>query len=81
MKYRAVVVVIVWWLVWQLHAQSLHIATYVVTSNPNDREVYSIQQYVIKFVRDLRHVAGYLRFHPPTNLTATILMKYCWKWL
>jgi hypothetical protein len=38
-------------------------------------EVYSIQHYVIKFVSDLRQVAGFLRvrlFPPPIKLTATI---------
>jgi hypothetical protein len=38
-------------------------------------EVCSIQHYVIKFVRDLRQVGGFLlvlRFPPPINLTATI---------
>ena len=28
--------------------------------------------YVIKFVSDLRHVGGFLRFPPPIKLTATI---------
>jgi hypothetical protein len=35
------------------------------------------------FVRDLRQVDGFLqvlRFSPPIKLTATILLKYCWKW-
>jgi len=39
--------------------------------------------YVIKFVSDLRQVGGFLRilrFLPPMKLTATILLKYCWKW-
>jgi len=36
-----------------------------------------VQHYVIKFVSDLRQVLG---FHPPIKLTATILLKYCWKW-
>jgi hypothetical protein len=38
-------------------------------------EVYSIQHYVIKFVRDLRQVDGFLwvlRFSPSINLFATI---------
>jgi len=46
-------------------------------------EVYSRQLYVIKFVSDLRQVGGFLRvlrFPPPIKLTATILLKYCWKW-
>jgi hypothetical protein len=46
-------------------------------------EVYSIQHYVIKFVSDLRQVSGFLQvlqFPPPIQLTATIWLKYCWKW-
>ena len=35
-------------------------------------EVYSIQHYVIKFVKDLRQVGGFLRFPPPKKLTTTI---------
>jgi hypothetical protein len=35
--------------------------------------------YVIKFVSDLRQVGAFLRFPPPIQLTATILLKYCWK--
>jgi len=38
-------------------------------------EVYSIQQYVKKFVSDLQQVGGFLsvfRFPPPIKLTATI---------
>jgi hypothetical protein len=46
-------------------------------------EVYSIQPYVIKVVSDLRQVSGFLRVHrfpPQIKFTATILLKYCWKW-
>jgi hypothetical protein len=43
-------------------------------------EVYSIKHYVIQFVSDLQQVGGFLRFPPTTKLTATILLKYCWKW-
>jgi hypothetical protein len=49
----------------------------IVSSNLVHGEVYSIQHYVIKFVSDLRQVSGFLRFPPPINLTATILLKYC----
>ena len=42
------------------------------------RKVYSIQHYVIQFVSDLRQVGGFLRVQ--IKLTATILLKYCWKW-
>ena len=50
---------------------------------PLHGEVYSIQHYVIKFVSDLRQVGGFLqvlRFPPPIKLTATIWLKYRWKW-
>jgi hypothetical protein len=52
----AVVVVIVWWLDFQLPVpvQSVPITTNVVSSNLVHGEVYSIQHYVIKFVSDLR---------------------------
>jgi hypothetical protein len=54
---------------------SVPIITEVVSSNPAHGEVYLIQHYVIKFVKDLRQVAGFLRafrFPPPIKLTATI---------
>jgi hypothetical protein len=59
----------------QLSMQSVPIATKVVSLNPVHGEVYSIQNYVINFVRDLRLVGGFLcvlRFPPPIQLTATI---------
>ena len=34
--------------------------TKVLSSNPINDEVYSIQHYVIKFVSDLQHVGGFL---------------------
>ena len=46
------------------------ITTRVVSSNPIDSEMYSIQHYVIKFVRDLQQVGGFLqvlRFSPPNK--------------
>ena len=49
--------------------------TDVVSSNPVHGEVYSIHNYVIKYVSDLRQVGGFLwvlRFPPPIILTATI---------
>jgi hypothetical protein len=39
--------------------------------------------YVIKFVSDLQRDGGFLRvlrFPPPIKLTATIQLKYCYKW-
>ena len=76
----AVVVVIVWQLDLQLHVQSVPITTKVVSSNPVLVEMCSIQQYVIKFVSDLRQVGGFLRvlrFPPPikhlNDLTEIVL--------
>jgi hypothetical protein len=66
-----VVVVIVWLLDLHLPMQSVLITTNVVSSNPTR----VIQDYVIKFVSDLRQVGGFLRvlrFPPPIKLTATI---------
>ena len=77
-----VVVVIIWELDLQLPVQSMPITTKVVSLNPVHGEVYSIQHYVIKFVRDLRQDGGFLwvlRFPSPIKLTATILLNYCWK--
>jgi hypothetical protein len=39
----------------------VYITTKVVSSNPSDGEVYSIQHYVIKFVSDLRQLGVFLR--------------------
>ena len=50
--------------------QSVPIATIIVGLNPVHGEVYFIQHYVIKFVRDLWQVGGFLRillFPPPHN--------------
>jgi gamma-glutamylcyclotransferase (GGCT)/AIG2-like uncharacterized protein YtfP len=44
----------------------------VVGLNPVHGEVYSIQHFVIKVVSDLRHVDGFLQFHPPIKLATTI---------
>jgi len=54
----------------------MHISiTKVMSSNPVNGEVYSIQHYMIKNVSDLREVGGslrLLRFPPPIKLTVTI---------
>ena len=45
------------------------------TLSPVHGKVYSIQNYVIKFVSDLLQISGFLRvlrFPPPIKLTATI---------
>ena len=55
---------IVWLLDLQLPMQSVPTITNVVRSNTTYGQVYSIQQYVIKFVSDLRQIGGLLRFHP-----------------
>ena len=47
---KRVVAVIVWLLDLQLPMQSMSFTTKVVSLNPIHVEVYSIQQYVIKFV-------------------------------
>ena len=36
------------------------VSTNVVSLNPPHGEVYSMQLYVIKFVRDLRQISGFL---------------------
>jgi hypothetical protein len=54
--------------------KSVHITTKVVSLNPVNGEVYSIQQYVIKFVIGFLRV---FRFPPPIKLTITIQLKYC----
>ena len=63
------------WIHNYLYMQSVHITTNAVSLNPTHDEVYLIQNYVVKFVSDLRQVNGFLqvlRFHPPIKLTATI---------
>ena len=70
---------IVWLLDLQLLVQSVPITTKVVILNPVHGKLHSIQQYVIKFVSDLRQVGGFLwvlRFPPPVKLTDTIQLKY-----
>ena len=47
------------------------------------RSERGVPHYVIKFVSDLRQVGGFLwvlRFPLSIKLTATIKLKYCWKW-
>jgi hypothetical protein len=51
------------------------ITTKDVSLNPIHDEVYSIQNYVIKFISDLGQVGGFhwvLQFPPPIKLTITI---------
>ena len=46
-----------------------------ISIKPRSGEVYSIQRYVIKFVRDLRQVGVFFRvfrFPPPIKLIATV---------
>jgi hypothetical protein len=65
----------VWQLDLQLPMQSVPITNNVVSSNPVQGEVYSIQHYGIKFASDLRQVGGFLRvlrFPLPIKLTVTI---------
>ena len=52
--------------------QSMHITTNVVSLNPTQCEVCSVQHYLIKFVSDLWHVGGFLlvlRLPTPIKLT------------
>jgi len=52
-----------------LPMQSLPITTYVVSSNPAQAEVYSIQHYVILSVTSDRQVVSLdTRFPPPIKL-------------
>jgi len=55
--------------------QSVLITAKLMSWKPVHGEVYSIQQYVIRFVSDLRLVCGFLwysGFAPPIKLTTTI---------
>ena len=55
--------------------QSVSITTEVVSSNPVQAELYSIQHYVIQFVNALRQVCGFLqalRFPPTLQRPAPI---------
>ena len=66
----AVVAVIVWQLDLQLPMQSV-----AITTAFESRSERGVQHYVIKFVRDLRQVGGFLRvlrFPSPIKLIATI---------
>jgi hypothetical protein len=58
----AVVVVILWYLDLQLPVQLVPITTKGVSSDPAHGAVYSIQQYVIKFVSDLRQIRFFSRY-------------------
>jgi hypothetical protein len=51
-------VVIVWYLDLQLSMQSVPVTSNVVSSNPAQGEVYSIELYVTKFVSDLWQVGA-----------------------
>ena len=62
-------------IVQQLPVQSVIITTKVVSSNSTQSKLYSIEQYVIKFVSDLGKVDGFLwvlRSPPQIKLTTTI---------
>ena len=69
--FETVVKVVVWYLDLLLPMQSVPITTTVVSSNPTDGEVCSIQHYVIKCVSNLQQAGGFLRIRwfPPTNKT------------
>ena len=70
-----IVVVIVWYMNFQLPVQSVSITTNNASSNSVGGEVYVIHHYVIKFVSDLREVGCFLRvllFPPLMKLTTTL---------
>ena len=56
-----------WWLDLQLPKQSVPMTSNVVSSNPANGDVYSIENYMIKFVSDLRQV-GFFLCLPPVSL-------------
>jgi hypothetical protein len=53
--------------------QAVPIATEVVSSNPVHGDVYSVQHYVIKFVR---LATGRLVFFPTENVVVTCLTRF-----
>ena len=55
--------------------QSKPVTTKVVSSNPIQAKLYSIQNYVIRFVNALRQVGGFLRTlrFPPTIKRTTAM--------
>ena len=62
------------------YMESVPITIKVVSLNPANGKMYSIQHYVIKFVSDLRQFSGFLQvlwFPPSIKQTATIELKYC----
>jgi hypothetical protein len=59
-----VVAVIAWYLNWQLPMQSVPITTKVVSSNPAHGKMYLMQNYVIKFVKDLGRSIVLFHFLP-----------------
>ena len=61
----------VWKLDLQLPVQSVPIITKVVSPNPAQGEMYSMQHYVKKFVSDLRQIGGFIQVFL-IKLTATI---------
>jgi hypothetical protein len=66
-----------WSWVYNYLCNKVPITTKIVSSNPVQGEVYSIQHCVIKFVSDLRQVGSFLRvfirFPPPIKLTEILL--------
>jgi hypothetical protein len=67
----------VWWIfmrkVPSISGYVIYVIKHIIYS-----QVYLIQHYVIKFVSDLRHVGGFLRFPPPIKLTDDSKIKsYC----
>ena len=67
----AVMVVIVWWFDLQLPVQSVPITTKVVSSNPVNGKVHSMQHYVIKFLSDLPEVSCFYQYTPGFSTNKT----------
>ena len=63
-----------------IHSKNIIHTSQDASSSPVYGKLYSMQQYVIKLVSDLRQVCGFLWvlwFPPPIKLTAMIYLKYC----
>ena len=56
------------------NSKSVPITTKVMSSDPNNGEMYSMQHYVIKFISDLRQVGGFLR-HDITEILLKVALN------
>jgi hypothetical protein len=69
--FEAIIVDIERYLNLQLPMKSVPITTKVVSSNPANGDVYSIQHYMMKFISDLRQVSDFLRVTPVSSTYKT----------